>query len=508
MLRFWSLNAAIAFVAAIAILTALLQLHGQYEGVRISKTQVKGAPTTIYRPASDAPAPVVVIAHGFAGSGRLMQSYALTLARNGYIAATFDFPGHGRNARPLTGDITKIEGATRVLVNSVAEVAAAARGLGDGRLAVVGHSMASDVVVRFAEEHPEVAATIAVSMFSPAVTAAAPRNLLVIDGDWEGFLKTEGLRAVGLASAPRPAEPGVTYGDPATGTGRRVAFSRHVEHASVLFSQDSEREQVQWLDAVFGVKRTAPIQLDARGPWILLLLAGTVALGRPLAQLLPRVAPQPTGGGLPWRRFWAPLLIPMIATPTLLRFIPTHFLPVLVGDYLSVHFAVYGLITVAALQVVGGKSIFSRPKRPARLALAALLLSAYGFIALVAPINILVTSFLPGPERFAILIALLAGAAPYFLADEWLTRGAGAARLSYPATKLAFLVSLGVAVALDFERLFFLILIVPIIALFFIVHGLFSGWTYRRVNHPAVAGIANAIAFAWAITVTFPLVAA
>jgi hypothetical protein len=48
-----------------------------------------------------------------------------------------------------------------------------------------------------AEEHPEVAATIAVSMFSPAVTAAAPRNLLVIDGDWEGFLKAEGLRAVG-----------------------------------------------------------------------------------------------------------------------------------------------------------------------------------------------------------------------------------------------------------------------------------------------------------------------
>ena len=65
---------------------------------------------------------------------------------------------------------------------ATAKVAAGVRGLGDGRLAVLGHSMASDIVVRFAEEHPEVSATIAVSMFSPAVTATAPRNLLVIDG--------------------------------------------------------------------------------------------------------------------------------------------------------------------------------------------------------------------------------------------------------------------------------------------------------------------------------------
>ena len=270
----------IALVIALAILTALVQLHSQYAGVRISTMVVGGAPTTIYRPSTGAAAPVVVVAHGFAGSGRLMQSFALTLARNGYIAATFDFPGDGRNIRPLSGNLTQIDGATRALVASVAEVAAAVRGLGDGRIAVLGHSMASDIVVRFAEDHPEVAATVAVSMFSPAVTPTGPRNLLVIDGDWESSLKAEGLRAVGLATFPNAAEPGGTYGDPAEGTGRRVAFSRHAEHASVLFSQDSELETVEWLDSVFGVTRSAPIQLDARGPWILVLLAGAVAIAR------------------------------------------------------------------------------------------------------------------------------------------------------------------------------------------------------------------------------------
>ena len=96
----------------------------------------------------------------------------------------------------MNGDLNLIEGATRRLLDDLAKVAQETRALGDGRLAVLGHSMASDIVVRFAESDPSVAATIAVSMFSPAVTASAPRNLLVIAGDWEGMLKQEALRAV------------------------------------------------------------------------------------------------------------------------------------------------------------------------------------------------------------------------------------------------------------------------------------------------------------------------
>ena len=102
---------------------------------------------------------------------------------------------------------------------------------------------------------------------------------------------------------------------------------------------------------------------------------------------------------------------------------------------------------------------------------------------------------------------MLAGTLAYFLADEWLTRGPAAARGAYPASKSAFLASLAIAVALDFERLFFLVIIIPVIVLFFVVHGLFSAWVNRRTGHPWVAGIANALVFAWAIGVTFPLLA-
>ncbi|MCW6512699.1 alpha/beta hydrolase [Lichenifustis flavocetrariae] len=495
-------------VALIGIGLALFNLHAASVGIDVTAVDIGTIPATIFRPADPTRPPVVVIAHGFAGSQQLMQSFALAFARNGYIAVTFDFAGHGRNPSPLTGSITDANGATQTLLAELVRVGTYARSLGDGRLAVLGHSMASDIVVRYAEATPDVAATIAVSMFSPVVTAASPRNLLVIVGDWESMLKAEALRAVGLAIVPNKASPDVTYGDVAIGTGRRAAFSPHVEHASVLFSQDSMREALMWLDAVFGTPRAVPV-LDQRGPWIMLLIAAVVILARPLSALLPRLASPSLGAGLGWRRLWVVLLVPMVATPLMLRVLPTHILPVLVGDYLAAHFAVYGVITAACL-VATRRSCARRPLRAVstvRFAGATIAVMAFGFVGLVWPINQFVTSFVPGPERLVLVAAMLVGTLIYFLSDEWATRGEGAGSGGYLASKIAFLASLALAVSFDFERLFFLIIIVPVITLFFVIYGFFSAWINRHTGHPLVAGIANAIAFAWAIGVTFPLLA-
>ena len=68
-------------------------------------------------------------------------------------------------------------------------------------------------------------------------------------------------------------------------------------------------------------------------------------------------------------------------------------------------------------------------------------------------------------------------------------------------------VHLAIAVALNLEKLFFLIIIVPVIVIFFIVYGLFSAWAYRQTHHPLVGALANALSFAWALAVTFPVLA-
>jgi len=500
----------LAFGAALASGVALWHLLDATAELHIERLEVGTTPVTVFRPATADLGPAVVIAHGFAGSQALMLPFATTLARNGYTAITFDFPGHGRNPVPLEGGIADHEAAGQALLASLDGIVEFARkpGLADGRVALLGHSMASEIVVRHAVRHPEVAATVGVSLFSRDVTADLPRNLLVIVGNLEpDMLKDEGYRIARMATGSEVRE-GITYGVLSEGTARRVAFARGVEHIGVLYSPDSLRETLAWLNETFG--RQGNGFIDRRGPWLLLLFAGIVALARVLAPALPSLARQAGGIRTAWRQ-WLPVAVaPAILTPLLLWKVPTDFMPLLLGDYLLLHFGLYGMLTIAAMAIAGVRRPDVAPVRtytPTRFAIAVLAASAFAVLAIALPMDALVSNFVPTQARLPLLGAMLCGTLPWFIADEWLTRGSSAPRGAYPVTKILFLASLLFAIALNLPKLFFLIIIVPAILAFFLVYGLFSRWAHRSTGQPLVGGIANAVAFAWAIAVTFPVVA-
>ncbi len=501
------LRLAVGLAALVALALALATLQRAETGVRMQEMRVGDTPVTVSRPAAPgaAAAPAVVVAHGFSGSRQLMRAISTSLAQAGYVAVSFDFLGHGRHPRPMTGDVTAVDGATAGILEQLREVTAAARGLDgvDGRVALLGHSMAGDVIARLAaEQGRDVAATVAVSAFSPVVTADRPGNLLMIAGAWEGALADWALERTRAQAGPEAAF-GVTYGAHADHGARRAALAPGVEHIGVLYSPATAREAVAWLDAAFGVERPAPA-VPPRGPWILLMLGALVALGWPLAALLPSGRPR-CGAGLVGWRFWAVATVPAVATPLLATAMDVRFLPVVVGDYLALHFALYGALTAAGLWLAGA----ARPPRAAlkRAALPAVAVAAYALGALGPALDAHVSSFWPVAARLPIVAALLVGMSPWFLADEWLTRAPAAPRFAYAATKLLFLASLAAAVALDLERLFFLIILTPALLIFFLVYGLFSGWAWRRTGEPWAGGLANAVVFAWAIGVTFPMVA-
>ena len=498
----------VGFLATAAILIGLFELHEGSRDLNITRAVVGETPVTIFRRKSAVPAPVVVIAHGFAGSQQLMQPFAETLARSGYIAVTFDFLGHGRNPLPMHGDINEGLTITAALLTELGDVAASVRKLpgSDGRLAVLGHSMASDIVVRFAQAHPDVEATVAVSVFSPVVTTASPRNLLVIVGALEpAMLRNEGLRIVNLA-AGGTAIPGETYGHFPDGTARRLVLARGVEHIGVLYSHDSLVEAVRWMNAVFGDPPQG--EVDGRGRWLALMFAGIVALAWPLSVVLPAVSPSPAGASLDWQALMTAALVPGILTPLLLWKMPTDFLPILLGDYLTLHFLLYGVLSTAIL-------ISLRSNRPpaaatnvawTRVAIAAAAVSTYNIVAFGLPIDAYVFSFLPIPARLPLIAAIACGTLPYFIADEWLTRGRESRSGAYALTKFCFLLSLAMAVALNPMKLFFLVIIVPAILLLFVAFGLISHWSYAATRHPLPGALANGAVFAWAIAVTFPMI--
>ncbi|EGV17890.1 alpha/beta hydrolase [Thiocapsa marina] len=500
----------VAVIAVCLLAAGLLKLESATRGLSIVQVREAGVPMTLYRPAGDAPAPVVVIAHGFAGSRQMMQAYAITLARNGYLAVTFDFPGHGRNSTPFVADLE--DQAARLGVLTDALVPAVSLGLrqagADGRLALLGHSMAGDVLVRFAESaQVPVAASVLVSPYlSPDTDTAPLRNLLLLYGALEPeMLHGQGRTAIAEATGGE-VEAGQTYGDPNDGSARRLALAPGVEHIGVLYAEGALAESLTWLDATFA--RTGSGYVDRRGAGLALLFLGILCLAWPLSRLLPQVSDHPRGAGLSWRRLLPVAIAPAVLTPLVLWRLPSDFLSIMLGDYLALHFAVYGLLTALGVWVMrpAGSARQGAVSRSA-MTVAILAVSVYATLAFAVPTDRFVTALLPGLERMHLVLAIFAGTLVYCLADEWATRGAGAARGGYWLTKLLFLFSLLAAVALNLNALFFLVIIVPAILVLFLIYGLLSGWVYRRTRHPAVAAVANAIAFACAVAVTFPVVA-
>ncbi len=500
-------------VALSLILIGLSYLLAPQRGLEISHVDVDGIPVTVHRPAVDVKLPVVIIAHGFAGSRQMMQAFAVTLARNGYIAVSFDFPGHGRNPIPLQGELGTPE-RTGSLLDALAAVVDYARNLpdGDGRLAALGHSMAGDIIARYIQANPGVIdATVAVSPYlSQPLGKDEPRNLLLVYGEYEPeMIRIQGREAIAqVADAPADAiVADRTYGDPADGSARRMVIADGVEHIGVLYAGESLGAALDWLNQAFD-RPPGRGTLDIRGPWLGLYFAGVLLLALPLSRLLPRVATPPAGAGLGWERLLPIAIAPAVLTPLILAPVPTDFLSIVIGDYLLLHFAVYGLLTLLGLRLL------ARDSQPPTLrfslpAFVVALIAVFGYetLAIAWPTQTFIASYIPSGDRIGLTLALLVGTLIWFAADEWLVRGAEARTGAYALTKLMFLVSLGLAVALNLNELFFLVIIIPAILILFIAYGLFSAWIYRATGHPLVAAVTNAIALAAAIAVSFPVVA-
>jgi hypothetical protein len=328
-------------------------------------------------------------------------------------------------------------------------------------------------------------------MFSQAVTATDPPRLLVISGQWEGRLRAEGLAA--LRQTDPAAAEGTTAGTGATA--RRAAVAPWVGHVGVLFSPTAVAEARAWLDATFArAPATAPP--GQMGLWILALLGGIVLAFRPLAARLPAAAEGPRAP-IPRARFLAAVLAPAALVPLALAPLYQGFLPVMVADYLMLHLALLGVAQLALLR--------RRPALPSRSTLvAAGALTLWGIGVFGLALDRYAASFWPSADRLAIIALLALGTVPFMLADATLTE-AGRAPLWRRATaRAAFLLSLGLAGAINPDELMFVLIVLPVVLLFFLVHGLMGRWTARRAGAGA-AGLGLGLCLAWALGVSFPL---
>jgi dienelactone hydrolase len=398
----------------------------------------------------------VVVAHGFAGSARLMRPFADTLARRGFVVVLFDFARHGRNTSTSGGD--ELDAAVRHLRSLP--------GVDPARISLVGHSMGAGAVTRYAASHPEIAATVAVSLGSLGSLDNVPSRILLIVGG----LEFPGFQRVAAA---------------ASASGRhRVVTVPGVEHISVLFAPRTHEEVLRWLGAPPG---------PAPRPWLRLLAGGLLliafALGLyPLTALTLR----------PRHESADPPLSLLVAAPAgcAVAVGVGAVLPGLsVGGYVGVFSAVAGLAMLAWARLRGHAPALGK------LSLPPFIFLGYAIISVAVPIHFGLTHALPTGPRWLLLPAMVAAFALLGLGTMALTGGRFRPTVAVFACAAAVLTGaavLGAAPA-------FLLLIVPLLVLLLGWQAIWTATLTRTGAPPWVVAVACAVLPAWPTATAMPL---
>ncbi|KAB1109052.1 alpha/beta fold hydrolase [Micromonospora aurantiaca] len=480
---------ACGVVALLAVVLGALLLARADAGLSTRRATVAGVPLTEVRAdgVSGDLRPGVVIAHGFAGSARLMRPLADSVARRGGIAVLLDFAGHGASHARLPG-AGRDEERSRALLRHDLDVAVAwlrgRPGVDPDRIVLVGHSMGAGAVTRYAVAHPEIDRTVAISLPDGGdVPAGWPGRLTLVVGG----LEFAGFRQA-VDEATRDAPPGTRTRVVAPGT----------EHVSVLFAPRTHAAVLDALPDRTGGPPPAPLTRPGGAG---LLLAG-LALGFvPLAALLPRRAGAGTGGPRTGAGRWLAATVAAAGLgAALAALLPTARLPLAVGGYVAVFLLFTGVLLAAAARL-------AQPRRPpvteggVRSAAVAVALLGYAALAVALPLHLGLTSTVPVGARWWLLPLVTFCCLVFLLGAERLADGHG---IRYAATGGIAVLVLAVAAVLGLAP-GFVLLVVPLFAALVAWQAAWAGVLRRRDAPWWLVPSVGAVLLAWPIATTLPL---
>ncbi|GAA2583965.1 alpha/beta fold hydrolase [Winogradskya consettensis] len=495
----------IVAIAALLLATAGVWLSAGAGGdTHHAHAVVGGVPLDEVHPPGDRH-PGVVVAHGFAGSARLMAPFGDTLAARGYVVVLLDFSGHGANTHPMPdGD--------DALQHDLDVALAHLRSLPDvdpARIALVGHSMGATTVTRYAASHPDISATVAISLpYASIARTGDPQHLLLM----VGALEFPAFHEVATTAA-------------AVSPDRSLVVVPAVEHISILYAPRTHRETAAWLDQSLGRPADPgglPSPLRRPAGAVLLLLAFAIGLfplawlllGRPIAGPDRPDAPlagrpiaasdRPDGPPAGWFRFDAPLVgrVCVVAAGAALvgallaPILPSNRLPLDLGGYVVGLMGVTGALLLAyTMRAKTGRR--AGPK-------IQVLIMVYAAGAITVPLQLGVTHVVPTGIRWWLLLAVWAAFTLLTYATERATNGNVHATLAVSAITLLALTG----AAITGLTSSFVLLVVPLLALLMLWQAAWSTLLNRAGASRWLTAAAGSLLLAWPIATALPITGA
>lgn len=476
-------------------------------GVVRTSTVVDGVPVDLVRPAnlSTGQAPAVVVAHGYAGSRRLMADWGTTLARSGFVVALPDFAGHGANRTPLP------EGSA-MQSRLAADLAATVELLGrtpyvdPARIGLVGHSMGAGAVYRFASEHPEIAATVAISLPGGGDSRqdpALPKQLLLLTGQYEFPAFHRAAERALRAGHPEAAWGSLT-GDSALGSARQGVTVPYTEHITILFAPQAHAEVVRWLQ--MSLHNTAAPEETAAGERILAaaLLLGAFAIGLiPVTRWLFRPARPAMARDVAVPKIAAAVAAGIVLTVVGSVLAPTGWSPLAVGGEVGLFLALFGLgsgLTFALL--VRGTVQPAAGNPPWRL----LAVACYAVLAIGVPIGFGLAEPVPYGSRWWWTPMVVVSCGVACAAAEFLARSLRGWRRDGMRAAVLFTVLLGILAAAVVGVLpGFVVLVTPLLGALLLWHLAWASILTRSSAAWWLPAVLGGVLLGWPLAAVSPL---
>ncbi|MDX2097586.1 MAG: alpha/beta fold hydrolase [Leptolyngbyaceae cyanobacterium bins.59] len=474
----------------VLLLFALLLVVASWVGIAVARSglevrslQKEGIPLLYLAPQGAKAAPGVLVAHGFAGSKQLMLGYGHVLAHAGYAVMLWDFDGHGANGTRLQR--YELQQNLDVAMQALLEQPQ----VDPGRLALLGHSMGSGIVMNAGiREHDRFAATVAVSPTGATVTPQTPRNLQLQAGSGEGRFVSNAERLL--------AQAGGENTNLAAGQGRELVVIPGVEHITILFSDGSHKAALRWLDATFG--RTNDSQYrDRRMAWYGLHLLGWLIGFAAISPLLTH-SPLIATTIAPIRRWVGLVVSPLAATAGLVllsqQFDLQNLGGVQVGGAVGVWFLIAGLTWMGVLAHL--------PRLTLRAIGLGVVLFVILWVAFGAMAQVVWLQWWLIPIRLKVWLPVAIACFPWFLAAGIVQENIGVSkRILWWLGQSTVLIG-GFGLTLNFlPQLGFMFLLLPLFPPLMGILSLIAGF----LNRAWVYAIGSALFFGWLLAAGFPL---
>jgi pimeloyl-ACP methyl ester carboxylesterase len=458
-----------------------------------------GGPVTL-----SPPAPLVIVQHGFSASRQAMGWITRGLARNGFAVLAADFRGHGQNPTPfnrgaLGGDIAALIAYARTRAE-----------IDTSRIALVGHSMGAGAVFDYALNHDDIDAVVPISGSGSRGDTERPRNVLLLfaDGDPERIRRLDYAtmaRLTGFLPGLSPA----SFGDLATGTARRLIEVPGNDHVTILYSEATVANIVEWLRGTWSLPDTS-FALSPQGELregIIAILCGLflvfpVAGFIAAAVLRVRVPPATARRG----GVWMVALAAVIGGLALFAGVPLSFFPLAAGNQLLS----FLLITGAVYAVWVGRGATEPPRAGAEHLRAAVLgVTIFGLVyaAMGMAVSRLLFDLTLSPQRLPWFVLAALALLPLGIGMEAALRPPGGMRSVYRSLAAKALLIAGIALAIHVFGTLppVLGLMIPSLLIALPIVEAVAARLYMVSGSVVASGTFTALFLAWMPTAIFPI---